>query len=108
MQLINRLGFPWLPGQPLPAEARKVSNWLNRPVGVTVSPGRGTFTDRSGAERPRSNQVKWFSYTTAADMEAKLKAAGKPVQAHRPLPGQQNLPLATAATAMANAGLDDV
>lgn len=109
MQFINRLGFSWLPGMPLPAEARKPANWIGRPFGFTMQAGRGTYTDRSGVERPRNPTVKWFSYTTEKEMRERLAASGKrpPSGSAAPLPGQRNLPINPVAS-VAAAGLDDV
>jgi hypothetical protein len=62
---INRIGFTWLPGQPLPTEAKRLGNWKGRKVGATIIDG-GTYQTNTGETKKSWNKIKPFSYTAAS------------------------------------------
>jgi|GEM_PF-3852282 len=62
VHFINRLGYPFPPGAPLPESARRLGNWKGRAIHALVEAGKGSYKDKDGNDRPRGPQIKPFSY----------------------------------------------
>ena len=76
VHFINRIGFPWGPGEPMPEAARRLGNWKGRTVIATIEAGNGTYKDDQGNERQRGPQVKSFSYRKSDGAPAAGAAVG--------------------------------
>ncbi len=90
-QFISRLGFPFAPGAPLPAEACRLGNWVGREVHATVAMQKqdtARVDQRTGLPFPPRTQVKLFSYRPS---ESTVQAgSGQAADQIRPvLQGQQ-------------------
>lgn len=81
---IERVGFPYIKGQPLSPDARRLGNWKGRRVHLTVDPGDAYFDQKSGEEKPGRNQVKLFSYRTSQatvdSMQSQTTQPNRPAQ----------------------------
>lgn len=78
VHFIERLGFPWPAGSPMPIEARNPNNWKGRRIIATSRPSYQKITTNSqtGLEETKLVRAnfKWFSYRSAYD------ANGQPIQ----------------------------
>ncbi len=112
VHFINRLGYPFPPGAKLPEAAKRLGNWKGRTIHATVESGRGTYTDKDGGEKPRSNQVKPFSYRASQGTVNGVGASSpqKPGQQapRQAAPSNQPMPAAAGAGSTYSAGLDNL
>lgn len=100
--LVEALGFPVAKGQPLPAEACAVRNWVGRELYATVQPGRDDqvrINPRTGAPYPVRNEIKAFSYRSLAEGPA---TAAVPHPTGRPQAPQPNGRQAVARSGLAS------
>jgi hypothetical protein len=62
---ISRLGYPYPKGSPIPREARKPTNWLNRRIQATIvlqESDPNKLNPTTGEPYPPRSQIKLFSY----------------------------------------------
>lgn len=108
---ISRLGFPFAPGAPLPAEACTLSNWIGRHIHATVGMQAnkdGNIDQRTGLPFPPRAQIKLFSYRPAEQAGRGASPAGpvrQVAQAGRQAPQATRPPQASP---LAAAGLDNL
>lgn len=72
----DRLGLLMPGSRGMNPSLARPSRWVGRAIQVTIAAGRGSYTNKKGEEVPRGNQVKMFSYRSAA--AAAMGAAGVP------------------------------
>jgi hypothetical protein len=104
---INRIGFPWGPGQPFPLEAQNMLGWRGRMVLCDIKKGDGTYKTKDGIEKPRDNSVAWFTYKPAPAGSVAVTAA----PSGGPAAGAEFIrpnPAANAALAVATLAASDV
>lgn len=116
-QFISRLGFPFAPGAPLPAEACRLGNWMRREIYATIvmqANKDGKTDQRTGLPFPPRPQVKLFSYrpaeSTISGQAPQAGQAGRPGPAPVVQPQGQRQPVAAGAgvNPLAAAGLNDL
>jgi hypothetical protein len=120
IHFINRLGYTWLPGQPLPEGARRLGNWKGRMIHAVVEAGKGTYKDRDGIEQARGNQIKAFTYRPSQDTvegrgpgnsgggNGSPMNGGQPQGSRSSGSGSPQTSAQTPAHAPANSGLDNI
>jgi hypothetical protein len=71
IQFLERLGYVWTPGGPLPNDALVLKNWIGRLIVAEVQ-GAKPYKDKAGVEKPGYAKVRPYSYALAADYQKAL------------------------------------